>query len=271
MFSDNHPIAVTAPPRGRWRFWLLLIGGPLLVLVLSGVAWMIRANVGLQAAVDEADRLDPRWRLEEIEADRAMPPPGQNAAEKIAAMGPRAMAFRWPNETIGRFSVLVDESPQRQLNAEQKAAVKDSLAIGKTVLAEARSLIDTPRGRRLSFTLPIGSALSNRTTPSTGSAFCSGWMFLRERKLVTSTAPFDPAMRNSTSAARSATSRGWHHKTRVCRYTGPLSVCLSDAGPRRAIRCGAVGAPASTGSSRAGATAALCHAGRTGRHESTLG
>jgi len=34
-------------------------------------------TAGLQGAVAEADRLDPHWRLDEIESDRSTPPEGQ--------------------------------------------------------------------------------------------------------------------------------------------------------------------------------------------------
>src|SRR5712672_2468759 len=94
MFTDNDPVADR--PRRRWRFWLLLVGLPVLVLVLSGVGWVIRAKSGLQSAIEEADRLDPRWPLEEIEADRATPPPGQNSADKIAGIK-RLKPKLWPD------------------------------------------------------------------------------------------------------------------------------------------------------------------------------
>src|SRR5882757_732183 len=96
MFTDNDPTAVADRPRRRWRFWLLFVGLPVLALVLSGVGWVIRAKSGLQSAIEEADRLDPRWRLEEIEADRATPPSGQNAADKIAEVK-RLKPVPWPD------------------------------------------------------------------------------------------------------------------------------------------------------------------------------
>jgi hypothetical protein len=144
MFKDNLTTAVATPPHRRWRFWLLLFGIPILALVLSGVVWMFRANAGLQAAIDEADRLDPRWRLEEIEADRATPPQGQNAADTIAAI--RLLIPRgWPGADM--IPIFNDLPPENQLNAEQIAALKDRLAQVGPALVEARSLINTPRGR----------------------------------------------------------------------------------------------------------------------------
>jgi hypothetical protein len=144
MFTDNPATATSDPPRRRWRFWLFVIGVPLLVAVLSGVGWVIRANSGLQGAIDEADRLDPRWRLEEIEADRATPPPGQNAADKIVAVK-RLMPTPWPKPTT--YDLFNDLPSVNRLSDEQRAALVEMLGPVGPALVEARSLIDTPHGR----------------------------------------------------------------------------------------------------------------------------
>jgi hypothetical protein len=144
MFTDDHPVAVSDAPRRRWRFWLLLIGAPLLVLVMSGVGWVIRSTSDLQAAIAETDRLDPRWRLDEIEADRATPPPGQNAVDKIMAVK-RLQPAGWPN--IKMNDLFNDLPPVNQLNSEQIATLTEFLEPAGPAVAEARSLIDTPLGR----------------------------------------------------------------------------------------------------------------------------
>jgi hypothetical protein len=144
MFNEAPTDTVTIRPRRRWRFWLLLGGVPILALAVSCVVWLIRAQVGLQTAIDEADRLDPRWRLEEIEADRFTPPPGENAADKIAAIQ-RLRPPKWPGADM---LPLFDDLPsERQLNSKQIAVIGERLALADEALAEARSLIDTPRGR----------------------------------------------------------------------------------------------------------------------------
>lgn len=145
MFTDQP--AVTDPTRRRWRFWLLLIGGPLLVLALSGVGWVIRANSGLQSAIAEADRLDPRWRLEEIEADRATPPARENGADKIAAMRRLSPGRSWWTNTKYDLIRIGDLQPEHRLDDQQIAALNDVLAPLGPALVEARSLVDTPRGR----------------------------------------------------------------------------------------------------------------------------
>ncbi|HEY7269510.1 MAG TPA: hypothetical protein VH951_06760, partial [Dehalococcoidia bacterium] len=69
-----------AATRRRWRKWLLIL---LLAASLLGVGYAyfaISAHRQLEAAVAELDRRDPRWRLEEVEADRADIPEPRNAA-----------------------------------------------------------------------------------------------------------------------------------------------------------------------------------------------
>ncbi len=144
MFKDDPAPAVDAPPRGRWRFWLFIIGTPVLLAALAGVGWLVQVNGGLSGAIADADRLDPRWRLEEIEADRPTPPPGRNAADTIAAIR-RLKPSPWPDAT--KDQLLNDLPAVNLLNEQQAAAVKEELGRAGPALAEARSLIDTPRGR----------------------------------------------------------------------------------------------------------------------------
>lgn len=143
MFKDTDQ-TVDDPPRSRWRFWLLFVGVPFLLLICAGVGWVVSKNSGLRRAIAEADRLDPRWRLDEIEADRATPPAGQNGYEKIAAV----IRLRPPNWLAAqKDEVFNDLPPERQLNEPQIATAKEVLGPVGPALAEARSLIDTPHGR----------------------------------------------------------------------------------------------------------------------------
>jgi hypothetical protein len=145
MFSDEHVSAVDDPPRRRWRFWLLAVGVPLVVLALAGIGYVIRTNSGLRSAIAEADRLDPRWRMDEIQADRVTPPPGQNAADKVVAVV-RLKPANW--QTTQKVDELFHDLPAvNQLNDRQIALLNEALEPLAPALAEARSLIDTPRGR----------------------------------------------------------------------------------------------------------------------------
>ncbi|HEY1379612.1 MAG TPA: hypothetical protein VGF55_22605 [Gemmataceae bacterium] len=152
MFTDRPAATVTGRPRRRWRVWLLLVGVPVALLVLAVGVWFIRVNGRLQAAIAEADRLDPRWRLEDIEADRFTPPPGQNAADKIVAVR-RLTPAKWWDPT--KAQLFDDLLPERRLNDQQIAALRELLEPVGPALAEARSLIDTPRGRHFLTYAPI--------------------------------------------------------------------------------------------------------------------
>src|SRR6266571_8642808 len=69
----------------------VFVGG--LVIVLIGgllLGWFFYAKWAsdkeLRDAIAEADRLDPGWRLEELEAKRAVIPADENSAEQILAI-----------------------------------------------------------------------------------------------------------------------------------------------------------------------------------------
>jgi hypothetical protein len=140
MFADRHP-AVTAPPRRR-RLWLLIVGVPLLIAAASGMVWLAHVNGELQSAIAEADRLDPRWRLDDLLADRATPPV-PNSVDKIVA----ADRLRPPQWEPLSFVAPLIYLPDRRLTAEQAAALTKAVAALQPVFAVARSLIDTPHGR----------------------------------------------------------------------------------------------------------------------------
>jgi hypothetical protein len=142
---DHTPTTETTSPRRRWRFWLLLGAIPPVVLALVGIGWLIRLSSGLHSAIAEADRLDPRWRLEEIEADRFTPPPGQNAADKLVTIQ-KLKTTGWPDWK--KFVVLETlPPPANRLDAEQIAALEVLLKTEGPRLAASRSLIDLPHGR----------------------------------------------------------------------------------------------------------------------------
>src|SRR5262245_13354664 len=125
------PKAATRRRRRKWPFILLLA----VVLLGSGYAYFaISAHWELQAATAELDRLDPRWRLEEVEADRADIPESRNAALMAMAVKP-LMPEKWPAweavTTNLEAGALQDSftklEPQRQLNKEQIDALRAEL------------------------------------------------------------------------------------------------------------------------------------------------
>jgi hypothetical protein len=133
---------------------LLLIGGILVLLLgfLAGGYFYISraAEKRLQAAIAEADRLDPGWRLEEIEARRAVIPDEENSARKII-LAVRLMEAHvkpgiWVNQ-IPLFNELQTLSPEIQVNERQQKVLQTELKKLRDALAEARKVADMPRGR----------------------------------------------------------------------------------------------------------------------------
>src|SRR5437667_6616610 len=82
------PTQTTAPPRRRRRWWIAL--GFVAAMLLVPVGWMVVNHFTTQgawdAAVAEAEQDLPRWRLLELEADRAVLPANENSALHIIAV-----------------------------------------------------------------------------------------------------------------------------------------------------------------------------------------
>src|SRR5437763_1497655 len=100
--ASTAPIVQPAKPRrGRWwraaiSFFAILVLTPL--AIFSYMTWATRQD--WTAAEAEVTALDPRWRLHEIEEDRARIPDAENSAPKINAIALRIWGlrlFRSPN------------------------------------------------------------------------------------------------------------------------------------------------------------------------------
>jgi hypothetical protein len=153
--SDASAPAPAQQPRRAYRFPLLLItlallltGGTALGLYLHYLDRVEAADAAVREALSEADRLDPGWRLEELEARRATVPDNENSALQVR----RAKKLIPPKWAAGEpFSELFrdfeDSGPERQLNAEQLKALRAALARAAPALAEADRMKDMPRGR----------------------------------------------------------------------------------------------------------------------------
>jgi hypothetical protein len=72
----------------RWRRWVVgtFVAG--LAVVASAFGWAyLRHTTFLRSAFAEADRLDPGWRLDDLEVARANFPDAENGALAVAALG----------------------------------------------------------------------------------------------------------------------------------------------------------------------------------------
>src|SRR5947209_11490887 len=128
-----------APSRRRWLRRVLWLG---LVAVLAGAAltgWLAyRFGGQLETVFAETDRLDPHWRLDDLEAHRPAVPDAENGALKVSALRATSPARFLPGELPA----------ERQLNAVQIEALDATLqTAGPARLAGMRALADFPHGR----------------------------------------------------------------------------------------------------------------------------
>src|SRR5207244_4315379 len=118
--EEEYLVAAVGPvwPR-RLRNTVLLLFP--LALLLAWYGFLLDASErDLQEALAEADRLDPNWRLEEIEANRLVIPDHQNSAlqvSKVRGLLPEMWADRH----------LENLAPEFQLKPQEIAAVRNAL------------------------------------------------------------------------------------------------------------------------------------------------
>jgi hypothetical protein len=162
--SDPLPSPAAPPVRPRRRRWPYVVA-LLALVVLIGIGVYVYLTVSaeseLQAAIAETDRLDPRWRLEDVEADRAVVPEAENSAT-VAIAAKQQMPKPWPfwdgppsaqdPPDAGPKLQALQESfrelePQRQLTDEQTTALRTAMTGAAGALTEARKLVDRTEGR----------------------------------------------------------------------------------------------------------------------------
>jgi hypothetical protein len=132
--------------------------------IIAGYLYLdYAAKNKLQAAIAETDRLDPRWRLEDIEADRAAVPDAENSAKTVLAAQqlipknwpvwefPTIRVPQAPPEADPKLQALAkgfrELEPQQQLNDEESAALRSEMMRAAAALTEARKLAALSEGR----------------------------------------------------------------------------------------------------------------------------
>jgi hypothetical protein len=132
---------------------LLLVG-----LAVGWIAYSSSQSARLLAeAMAEADRLDPGWRLEELEAKRKIVPDSANGALQVSKAH-RALAARWTS--TAHNNALQGDLSTKPLTAEQMSVLESDCRVAATALYEARKLADLPDGR-----FPISYNRRPATTP----------------------------------------------------------------------------------------------------------
>jgi hypothetical protein len=144
---DIAPHVVAMRPRSRWRGLRFLIVA-ILILACAAVAYhyyaAFVADKRLDEAIANADRLDPGWRIPEIEARREKIPDEQNA---MLLVMPARQLQPVPRSAISIHDEIQALPPQEQLSKQQLKAMSAELQRAAKVIENARSIADMPRGR----------------------------------------------------------------------------------------------------------------------------
>jgi hypothetical protein len=148
MTVPTSPALNTLPRRRLPRWAVLLLTVLLLGAGLFGYVWYA-SDRALREVEAEADRLDPGWRLADLEAARSPVPDAENSARQVLAA--RAlMPAPWLLPSPGRPG-LADEiyqlEPPVRLSKVEATSARAELARLAPALAIARPLVDLPRGR----------------------------------------------------------------------------------------------------------------------------
>src|SRR5258708_3916557 len=137
------PTVVDNPPRRRQR-WVLVSACALgfvaiPVLAYAYLAWA--ADRDIDAALPEIDRDDPRWRLDEILADRKPIADAENPALVVGKVGALLQPRTYDvGEKNWRLFENLPSVPQ--LNVPQIAALREALTKHDEAVKLARTLKD---------------------------------------------------------------------------------------------------------------------------------
>ena len=145
---NESPLQCTAPPqRRRWPRRMLV-----LLLIFIGLPagyyaytrWTL-AHI-LAGVTAEIDRSDPRWRLEDIDADRKSIPDEENAALQIMKVA-RLIGKNHPADDRNYEAIFEGLSPQAQLNEQQIEHLRAAFEKMPDALLEVHKLKEMPHGR----------------------------------------------------------------------------------------------------------------------------
>jgi hypothetical protein len=133
----------------RWIRRIVVLATIGVLAVGSFVGWHLYRryvdNLRLRETIAELDARDPRWRLEDLEADRALVPDGENSANVIRAA--RAPIGLVPFSTNKDSVALENLDPAIALTDAQFREVMDRFESVESAVAPALTLQHFPRGR----------------------------------------------------------------------------------------------------------------------------
>jgi len=148
----NDSLPHPTPKRRRWLPRGFLVLG---ALIFGAIAYFWyqhdKSERELQAAIAETDRLDPGWRLADLEAARPEIPFEENSAPLIKKVGVAAITALNKGKVRENLNAITDEltdlPPTVRLDARQAATLRAALIPLAGSLDDARNLAELPRGR----------------------------------------------------------------------------------------------------------------------------
>jgi hypothetical protein len=130
---------------------------PVVLVAASWVYLYVGGDVRLRRAIDEADRLDPHWRLNDVLEERPTIPDEENGA-LVSIKAKKQIPGRWPfwdyppagadpeaEDALG--AVLRGLKPNQTLSPAERAEMRPEMERAAIAIQEARKLVDYPRGR----------------------------------------------------------------------------------------------------------------------------
>ena len=141
---------MSPPKRSRRRliFWYLTGAVALVLVFLTGARLLVRyhGQRELEAALAETDQLDPKWRLEDLEASRGPESdPEQNGFRQVEAIVWDASSFTPPIPTPAQDAR--DRFGLSLLSKDQAELLRPGINRAKTKLGLARGVTAIPPGR----------------------------------------------------------------------------------------------------------------------------
>lgn len=192
--------------RRAWRPWLIGVGVSLTVVISVAVAIHAYtrhlANERLREAIEAVDRVDPRWRLEEIEEDRAVIPDEKNGALRALAAA-QALPKRRVVPRIEPDWKLLPAS--QMLDPQLTTTLREERNKHAAALSLAREMMDFDRGR-----YPITYAPDYFSTllPHGNQARDVGWLLEVDIALLAQDGDIPAALRSCRALVNLARSFG---------------------------------------------------------------
>ncbi len=148
--------------RPLWICALVLI--PVLLALFAYFSSHYAGDKRLQEAIAEADRLDPDWRLADLEAKQLpFPDPAKNGIDQVVRIRNASPPRAWPEWPFTQFdndptylkevrkamdsSLVGDRMAPTLLNAEQERVLRAELTRNAASIEQARRLPEYPYGR----------------------------------------------------------------------------------------------------------------------------